>query len=348
MSQGQEKGLKMKLSRMFKATSLDISIGALTMTSALAQDNATKEIMEVKVTQNQINCVSNIVYSQIITPRSIRKLHMTVLTPNTNTYKPAIIFFPGGGFTTADHEKYFQMRYELAKAGYVVAAAEYRTVPNTFPAPLIDGKAAVRYLRAHADIFGIDVDKIGVLGDSAGGYMSQIVGTTNGETKYDVGDFKEFSSDVQAVCTIYGISNLLNIGEGFDKEIVDVHHSPAVTEALLVHGPAFNLNPGSSILSDEKKALEASSIGHIKKDLPPFLIMHGDQDKLVSPVQSEQLYEALKKNGTKVDYVVLKGANHGDAFWYQKPVFDKVVSWFKENLHASGKVIEDKKKVSNL
>ena len=76
--------------------------------------------------------------------------------------------------------------------------------------------------------------------------------------------------------------------------------------------------------------------------------MHGDQDKLVSPVQSEQLYEALKKNGTKVDYVVLKGANHGDAFWYQKPVFDKVVSWFKENLPASGKVIEDKNKVSNL
>lgn len=69
----------------------------------------------------------------------------------------------------------------LAAAGFVVAAAEYRTVPDTFPAPVIDGKAAVRYLREHAAEYGIDPSRIGVLGDSAGGYMAQMLALTNGD-----------------------------------------------------------------------------------------------------------------------------------------------------------------------
>lgn len=81
------------------------------------------------------------------------------------------------------------MRMALAKAGFVVAACEYRTVPNKFPALLQDGKAAIRFLREHAKEFGIDPERIGVLGDSAGGYVSQMVGATNGEKKWDAGDY---------------------------------------------------------------------------------------------------------------------------------------------------------------
>ena len=60
--------------------------------------------------------------------------------------------------------------------------------------------------------------------------------------------------------------------------------------------------------------------------------MHGSEDKLVSPVQSEQLYEALKASGNAVTYVKVEGAGHGDTVWFQKPVIDKVVNWFKQNL----------------
>ena len=60
--------------------------------------------------------------------------------------------------------------------------------------------------------------------------------------------------------------------------------------------------------------------------------MHGTEDKLVSPVQSEQLYEALKQNGNRVTYVKVEGAGHGDTVWFQKPIIDKVVTWFKDNL----------------
>lgn len=137
------------------------------------------------------------------------------------------------------------MRLALAQAGFVVAAAEYHVVPDTFPAPVVDGKAAMRYLRAHAAEYGIDPQRIGVLGDSAGGYLAQMLGTTNGEKAFDKGEYLDQNSDVQAVVTLYGFSNLLNIGASFPENIQDVHRSPASIEALLVNGAAFRDFPGT-------------------------------------------------------------------------------------------------------
>ncbi len=309
------------------------AISGLMASGACAQAPvAQTESMKVEVTEHQIDEIGGVIYSQIQSRRSNRAMRMTLLVPRTAEKKPAIIYFPGGGFTTTDYEKFIEMRFALAKAGFVVAAAEYRVVPNKFPAILEDGKSAVRFLKAHADAYGIDASKIGVLGDSAGGYLSQMVAVTGNEKQFDKGDNLHVDSTVQAAATLYGISDLRNIGAGFDEAIQKVHQSPAVTEALLVNGVAFNEYPGASILSDSDKALAASSLGHIKKNLPPFLIMHGTEDKLVSPVQSEQLYEALKQNGNLVTYVKVEGAAHGDTVWFQKPIIDKVVTWFKDNL----------------
>lgn len=295
------------------------------------------EVMKVDVTDGRIDTISGIIYSQVKSLRSIRQLRMTVMTPRTKARKPAVVYFLGGGFTSADHEKFIEMRHALARAGFVVAAAEYRTVPVKFPALVEDGKAAVRYLRAHADEYGIDPERIGVIGDSAGGYLVQMLGATNGEKAFDKGDFTNVSSDVQAVCTIYGISDLTSIGEGLDPAQAKVHASPAVTEALLVHGPAFGKSPGGSILSDREKAMNASSLGHIDGSEPPFLIMHGSGDRLVSPMQSAHLAQALRKAGTDVEYVLVEGAGHGDLPWFQKPVIDRVVKFFEKRLGSPAK-----------
>lgn len=311
---------------------LSIFINSIAFVSAQTVGQNGKEVMEVEITNGHIDVVSGIVYSQITTSRENRTLKMTLLIPQTDEPKPAIVFCPGGGFISAANERYIEMRMALAEAGFVVASIEYRTVPDKFPALVIDGKSAIRYLREHAEQFGINPEKIGVIGDSAGGYLSQMLGVTGNENEFDQGDFTDKRSDVQAVVTIYGISNLLNIGEGYSKEIQEVHASPAVTEALLVHGPAFASFKGSSILSDTIKAMHASPMGHIKKGLPPFLIMHGTADKLVSQVQSDQLYEALRKNGTDVQYVLVKNAGHADIYWFQKPIIEKVVNWFTDKL----------------
>lgn len=295
------------------------------------------QVMHVEERRAQIDVLSGVVYSQIIKTRAVRALKMTLLVPRTTDLKPAIVYFPGGGFTSADYEKFIEMRLALAQAGFVVVAAEYRTVPDMFPALLEDGKAAIRYLRAHAADYGIDPARIGVLGDSAGGYLAEMLGVTNGEKKFDKGDFLSESSDVQAAATLYGISNLLNISEGFPEELRKAHESPAVTEALLVNGPAFDKSLGASIMDNPAKALAASPLGHVEGQKPPFLIMHGSADTLVSPVQSRQFYEALVSKGNKADYVLVDGARHGDLSWFQPKVIDMVVDWFKNTLGQPGK-----------
>ncbi|WP_409158395.1 alpha/beta hydrolase fold domain-containing protein [Pectobacterium sp. B2J-2] len=295
------------------------------------------EVIQVKTTRNQVDYIGDVVYAQVKSTRSVRQMHMSVLVPRNDELKPAIIYFPGGGFTTSEHDKFIEMRMALAEAGFVVVAAEYRTIPDIFPAPVIDAKSAVRYIRQHAIEYGVDPKRIGVLGDSAGGWLAQMLGTTNGDQSFDKGDNLSQSSDVQAVATLYGISDLRNIGEGFSEVIQRVHHSPAATEALLVNGAAFRNFAGASITDSPEKALNASPVGHLSGHTPPFLIMHGSKDSLVSPEQSATLYGLLKKAGNHANYVLIEGAEHGDYHWYQPAVISKVVDWFRQTLGSPEK-----------
>ncbi len=312
-----------------------LAAASLLVTTATAQDlmgqSPEAQVVDVPVVQGRIDAISGVVYSQVFERgRSVRGLKMTLFVPRTKEKKPAVLYFPGGGFTSADHEKFLEMRYALARAGYVVAACEYRAVPNKFPALLEDAKAAVRWMRAHASEFGVDADRIGLLGDSAGGYVVQMSGATNGEKNWDVGDFKEVSSDVQAVVSIYGISDLTTIGEGIGNE--NVHASAAVTEALLLNGPAFKDFAGASVNADPQKAKAASPIGHVDGTEPPFLLMHGSGDKVVSPLQSKKMFEALQNKKVEAEYVLVRGAEHGDLPWYQPGVISRVVNFFDRHL----------------
>lgn len=312
-----------------------LAAASLLVTTATAQDlmgqSPEAQVVDVPVVQGRIDAISGVVYSQVFERgRSVRGLKMTLFVPRTKEKKPAVLYFPGGGFTSADHEKFLEMRYALARAGYVVAACEYRAVPNKFPALLEDAKAAVRWMRAHASEFGVDANRIGLLGDSAGGYVVQMAGATNGEKNWDVGNFKEVSSDVQAVVSIYGISDLTTIGEGIGNE--NVHASAAVTEALLLNGPAFKDFAGASVNADPQKAKAASPIGHVDGTEPPFLLMHGSGDKVVSPLQSKKMFEALQNKKVEAEYVLVRGAEHGDLPWYQPGVISRVVNFFDRHL----------------
>lgn len=312
-----------------------LAAASLLVTTATAQDlmgqSPEAQVVDVPVVQGRIDAISGVVYSQVFERgRSVRGLKMTLFVPRTKEKKPAVLYFPGGGFTSADHEKFLEMRYALARAGYVVAACEYRAVPNKFPALLEDAKAAVRWMRAHASEFGVNADRIGLLGDSAGGYVVQMAGATNGEKNWDVGDFKDVSSDVQAVVSIYGISDLTTIGEGIGNE--NVHASAAVTEALLLNGPAFKDFAGASVNADPQKAKAASPIGHVDGTEPPFLLMHGSGDKVVSPLQSKKMFEALQNKKVEAEYVLVRGAEHGDLPWYQPGVISRVVNFFDRHL----------------
>ena len=298
------------------------------------------QVADVAVSQGQIDAISGIVYRQIKSQRAVKQLKMTVFIPRTKAKKPAVLYFPGGGFISADHEKFLEMRYALAREGFVVAACEYSTVPTKFPALIEDAKAAVRFIRAHADEYGVDASKIGILGDSAGGYLVQMMGTTNGEKGWDKGEHLDVSSDVQAVVTMYGISDITKIGEGLGQD--EIHASPAVTEALLLNGPAFKSFPGAPVNADKNKARYASAMGHIDGTEPPFLILHGSADRVVSPLQSKDLYEALKAKKVDADYVLVRGAQHGDLPWFQPAVISRIVNFYRTKLGSPDTAVDTK------
>ncbi len=287
--------------------------------------------MDVKIEAPRIDTINEVVYAQYF-GNGTRALHLTLFVPNTDKPKPCVVYFPGGGFTTSDYGKWSRLRMALALEGFVVAAAEYRTIPNPFPAILIDGKAAIRYLRAHADQFGIDTERIGVMGNSAGGYLAQLVTMTADEEEFNVGDFLEQSSAVQACCDIFGPTDLTSVAEGFSDEMLAYHQSPSAAEALLLNGVVYKFNQSNGILDDVERARWASPMGHLKRGLPPFLLMHGTADQMVSKRQSDHLFNALKELNVPVDYINLQDAGHGSDHWFQQPVIDIIVGWFQAKL----------------
>lgn len=287
------------------------------------------DTINVPVIRGRVDTISGVIYSNVFEGRHYRPLKMNLLLPSGKDKRPAVLYFPGGGFLSADNNSFLQMRMALAEAGFVVASVEYRVIPERFPALLEDAKSAVRFLRSKAEEFRIDSERIGVFGNSAGGYLAMMMGCTNSTHIYDKGDCLEHSSCISSVVSLYGISNLLTIGGG---EFEEIHCSPASNESVLLNGTAYISNPGGSIKDDPEKAMAASPAGNVSGSMPPFMLMHGTADKLVSPSQSEEFYRLLTGAGNMAELVMVEGASHGDIYWFQKPVVDRVVDWFRKTL----------------
>lgn len=297
-----------------------------------ASSNKSTQI-EVPMEKLSINYISDVVFSQpSIYGYPNFPLQMDILKPNSKDSLPAVVFITGGGFMAANKDSYLQQRLDIAEAGYVVASIDYRVTPqSSFPAPLEDVKSAIRFLRANASKYGIDSDKIGVMGDSAGGYLAAFAGTTNHLKDFDKGEYLNQSSDVQAVIDLYGLSDLTKIGYGYSEEVQNMHKSPSSPEAMLVNGPAV-FGPGGSIFDDVEKAAKANPITYVTNDDPPFLIMHGDKDTLVSPNQTEILHNALVAKGVDSTHYVVKGAGHGGEQWAQPKIINIMIEFLDKNL----------------
>ena len=216
--------------------------------AALAASAPDSHTLDVALTRTPVKLISDVVYAQ---PSMIGYDHvalkMDLLLPQSARPVPAIVFVTGGGFLHANKDRYLQQRLDLAEAGYAVASIEYRVAPLvTFPAPLIDVKSAIRYLRANAARYGIDTRHVGVLGDSAGGYLAAMTGVSNGIKAFDQGENLDQQSDVEAAADLYGLSDLTRVAEGFPAAIRAEHQSPAAPEAMWVNGPAV-FGPGGNI-----------------------------------------------------------------------------------------------------
>ena len=281
-----------------------------------------------------ISRISDIVYKQAPSRGYPNvALKMDILRPMSSKKLPAVICVPGGGFLSANKDNSVQLQMYLAEHGYVTASVEYRVAPtSTFPAPLEDVKASIRYLKAHADQFGIDPDRIGIIGGSAGGYLSAFAGVTSGTRTFDTGDNTDFTSDVKAAVDLYGLSDLTRIGDDYSKDIQEKHRSPGATEALWVNGsPVFGGIDGG-ISANPEGARAANPISYIGKNSAPMLLMHGTADTVVSPSQTDLLFQALREHHIPSERYLVRDAGHGGIYWNQEEVLRIITDFFDRYL----------------
>jgi len=232
-------------------------------------------------------------------------LRLDIYTPkeSAESKHPLIVWIHGGAWRAGDKRQCPAIRF--VEKGYVVASVNYRlTNQAIFPAQIEDCKAAIRWLRANADEYQIDPKRVGVWGSSAGGHLVALLGTS-GDVKDLSGDAlgkADFSSRVQAVCDFFGPTDLLQMDAHALETAPFKHDAPDSPESMLVGGP---------IQENPEKVARANPITYVTPDDPPFLIVHGDQDRLVPIHQSQLLAEALEKAGVPHRFHRVEGAGHG-------------------------------------
>lgn len=225
---------------------------------------------------------------------------------------PLIVWVHGGAWLGGSKKNCPAIRF--VRKGYAVASINYRLSQHAiFPAQIQDCKAAIRWLRANSERYGLDPKRIGVWGSSAGGHLVALLGTAGDVKEFDKGRNLKFSSRVQAVCDYFGPTDFTRISR-FPSKIR--HDAPDSPESKLIGGP---------VQENKEACRRVNPITYVTKDDPPFLIVHGDKDQTVPHNQSQLLYEALKKAGVKVKFHTVKGAGHGR---FNSPQVDKMVDDF--------------------
>lgn len=295
---------------------------------------------QIQCGKTQLTTYKNVVYSTPTTNGKQTQLKVDIQVPKTAGKKPLVIYITGGGFMSANQAGNIGQRTYVAEQGYVVASISYRTIGNgaTYKDAVADVKSAVRYLRAHADQYDIDGSKVAVWGQSAGGYLAAMTGVTNGDKKFDEGDNLDQSSDVQAVVDEFGPANLSKLGADYDKAAYAANTAPGNSTAEWVYG----VGTKKSVAQYTPQVAAADPSTYASKNSPPFMLLHGSKDQLVSPSETLDLSNTLKSKGADATRYVVEGANHGDLtfmgntqsvkYWSSTSVMDKITEFLSRKL----------------
>lgn len=216
---------------------------------------------------------------------------------DTKGPSPAIVCIHGGGFRAGNRQHHDRLCLQLAQRGYVAATVTYRLAPqHQFPAAVNDVKAAVRWLRANAVKYGIDPNRIGATGDSAGGHLALFLGLTGDVKSFDAaeGGNVDQSSHVQGVVDVYGPSDFT---KSYDKSV-------DASEVL----PLFL---GGDLKTARHRHILASPLYWVTPHAAPALAIHGTKDAYVAHEQAVWLIDRLKGADVEAELLTLEGAGHG-------------------------------------
>ena len=224
-------------------------------------------------------------------------LRLNLATPREGSGPfPAIVCIHGGGFRAGKRETHDGLCKKLADRGYVALTVSYRLAPkHPFPAAVHDVKAAVRWLRAHAETYRVDSARIGALGYSAGGSLAQLLGVTAHVPRFEGdGGHPDQPSDVACVVNVYGANDFTkSYGRSKDAHVV------------------LPLWFGGDLSTHRGRHIEGSPLFWVTPDAAPTRCIHGTVDDHVALEQSQWLVERLEAAAVEADLVVLEGAGHG-------------------------------------
>jgi acetyl esterase/lipase len=267
------------------------------------------------------------------TPNGI-PLAMDVTEPAATAARPApaVLYVHGGGWFLGDRQAsslaikfaggqdgalFMPLRDELSRRGFVVADIDYRLIPlHPWPDQIEDAKCAVRFMRAEAHRLGIDPNRIGTWGGSAGGHLVAMLGTAGPSAGFDVGQYLYQSSRVQAVVDMFGPADLNRMGDSnsFGQLVMQIAFGRASSAEKAAASPANYVAPGD----------------------PPFLVVHGTDDVLVRPHHSRDLVQRLKSAGVPATLVMVEHTGHSMDTPGQQPspgeVTAMVVDFFSRTL----------------
>ncbi len=226
---------------------------------------------------------------------------------------PTVIVVHGGGFARGDKQTYVPPLFEpLTNAGFTWFTINYRLYPQvTFPKNVEDVEAAIRWVKAHAKEYKVDLKRLVLMGESAGGALVSYAGAR-----------AQADTRVAAVVSFYGVHDwalrLEQDREGLVAPSVwrDVFRVPKDDDPNL-----------SKVLRD------ISATSFIKKGMPPYLLLHGTNDKQVNYQQSVKFQEQMRAAGNLCDLITVEGADHGMGIITKYPDTKvKMIDWLKTTL----------------
>lgn len=257
---------------------------------------------------------------------------------------PCIVGIHGHG---GDYDCFERLTNEMLEKGYAVASVDYRaTPPNRWPSLLYDVKGAIRFLKAHAEKYHIDRERIGIMGGSCGGHLSAFIAATNGDpkTEGDIGGNTEYDSKIRAAAIYFPWTDALGFGEDI------FHQYPGqLNKVMNSDGPyappgyMFGFSGDGKGLGALKahmhepeyqeildRAIDVSPVSHVTKDSAPSVIIHGIYECGIQiPMnQSVRFFEKLTQKGVKS----LLLCNNNGFFGEDEEVKKAVVDFMKKRV----------------
>lgn len=258
-----------------------------------------------------------------------RQLLLDFYRPDTSLRVPAVIYFHSGGWRSGSKDS-CKLQW-LTAWGFAVVSVNYRLLPRfKFPTPLLDAKAAVRFVRGRADELGLEPEQIAAAGVSSGAYLANMLGATAGHAVFDAplpdALHAEQPAHVNAVINYHGFTDFVAMQSEVTRR--GKHRAARAPEGQLL---------GHPVADDLDRARDASPHYHIHAGLPPFLHLHGTRDDITPLDQTRRFHLALLEAGVASKFTMIRGARHRDPMMFNHvSIRERVGSFLHRHMNTCG------------